>query len=150
MLHASLETRSNMPSRKRKSNDLRALCAQLYPDDGVDPREDKRRDAEYEMKPDRKMRQLCKQVSHTLQLAFGGLPQADALAGVSVVEVAPAPNAGRLRVVIAVPESIRDEDIATILQQHAGRLRAEVASAITRRRAPELTFQVVMGGGGRG
>lgn len=139
-----------MPSRKRKENDLRALCAHLYPDDGVDPREDRRRDAEYEKKPDRKIRQLCKQVERTLQLAFGALPRADALVGATVWEVTPAPNAGRLRVVISVPDPNRKDEVAAIVRRHTGRLRAEVAAAITRRRAPELTFDVMVGGGDRG
>ncbi len=139
-----------MPSHKRNEEDLRALCAQLYPDDGVDPREDKRRDAECERRTDRKLRQLCKQVAQTLQLALGGLPQADALAGMSVWDVSPAPNAGRLCVVIAVPDPGRREEIAAIMRQHSGRLRSEVASAITRSRAPELTFEVIVEGGDRG
>lgn len=136
-----------MTSHKRKTDDLRALCAHLFIDDGVDPREDKRRDATYSKKPDRKTRQLCKQVERTLHLALGTLPEAHALAGVSVLDVAPAPNAGRLRVVISVPDHSRKAEVASILQLNAGRLRAEVAAAITRRRAPELTFEVTMEGG---
>ncbi|HNQ22304.1 MAG TPA: ribosome-binding factor A [Phycisphaerae bacterium] len=136
-----------MPSRKRKRNVLRAPCAHLHADDGVDPREDKRRDAELERRPDRKLLQLCKQVAQALQLAFGELPQADALFGASVREVAPAPSAERLRAVVVTPDPARRAQIAAILQRHSGRLRAEVASAITRHRAPELTFEVVMEGG---
>ena len=139
-----------MPSRKRKEDNLRALCAHVYPDDGVDPREDKRRDAKCEKKPDRKLQQLCKQVAQTLQLALGALPQADALVGVSVRDVRPAPNAGRLCAVIAVPDPRRREEVAAIVQRHGGRLRGEVAMTITRRRAPELTFEVLVEGGHRG
>lgn len=139
-----------MSSRKRNEEDLRALCAQLYPDDGVDPREDKRGDARNERNPDRKLRQLCKQVAQTLQLALGGLPQADALVGVSVWGVSPAPNAGRLCVVIAVPDPRWREEVAAIMRRHSGRLRSEVASAITRSRTPELTFEVIVEGGDRG
>ena len=136
-----------MSSRKRKQNDLRALCAHLYPDDGVDPREDKRRDAEYETKKDWKLRQLCKQVARTLQMAIGSMPQADALAGVYVKDVRPAPNAGRLCIVMAVPDSRCQDAVAAIMRQHRGRLRSEVSSAITRRRTPELTFEVIAEGG---
>jgi hypothetical protein len=49
-----------MPSRKRRETEPRALCAQMYEDDGVDPRDDKRAHARDEGKPDRKLRQLCK------------------------------------------------------------------------------------------
>lgn len=136
-----------MHSRKRKNLNPREICAQTYPDDGVDPREDKRRDAKYERKPDRKLWQLCKQVAHALQLAFGTLPRADALVGVSVRDVRPAPNAGRLCVVIAVPDPSRREEVAEIMRRHTGRLRGEVAEAIARRRTPELTFEVIVEGG---
>jgi len=138
-----------MHSRKRKEQNLRALCARLHPDDGVDPREEKRRGAKYERKPDRKLWQLCKQVTHTLQLAFGALPEADALVGVSVRDVRPAPNAGRLCAVIVVPDPTRRKEVAAIVQQHSGRLRSEVAEAIARRRTPELTFEVIVDGGDR-
>jgi len=138
-----------MPLRKRTEDDPRALCAHLYPDDGVDPREDKRRGARYDRKPDRKIRQLCKQAARTLQLALGALPAADALVGVAVREVIPAPNAGRLFVVITVPDPRRQQEVAAIVERYGGKLRAGVAAAITRRRAPELTFEVIVEGGDR-
>lgn len=139
-----------MPSRKRAEDPRRALCAQPHPDDGVDPREDKRRDVEVEKRSDRKTRQLCKQVAQTLQLALASLPQADVFAGADVREVTPAPNAGRLRALIVVAEPARAEEVAAVVQLHSVRLRREVAAAITRRRAPELTFAVVAEGGARG
>lgn len=135
-----------MTSRKRMKSDPRALCAQLYPDDGVDPREERRRDARCNEKPDRKTRQLCKQAVRALQLALGALPRAGVLAGVFVKEATPAPHAGRLRVVVVVPDPWRREEVAAVLESCAGRLRVEVAAAITRRRAPELTFEVIAEG----
>ena len=133
-----------MSSRKRKKNDPRALCAQWYPDDGVDPRDDKRRDAEYDNKPDRKARQLCKQAARAVHLALGALPQAEALSGAYVREARPAPHAGWLCVVIVVSDARRREQVAAIVERFAGRLRAEVAAAISRRRCPELTFEVIV------
>lgn len=139
-----------MSSRKRKMEELRALCAQVHEDDGVDPRDDKRRGARTNEKPDRKTRQLCKQVTQILQLALGAIPGAELLVGVTVQDVAPAPNAGRLRVVMAAPAGASPEAIAAILERFSGRLRTEVATSITRKRAPELTFAVVVEGGGDG
>jgi ribosome-binding factor A len=130
-----------MPSPQRKRDDWRALCAHLYPDDGVDPRDEKRRHAANKPKTDRKTRQLCKQVQRTLQLALGALPPAESLIGVTVWNVTPAPNASRLHVVMAVPVPSRAAEVAAVVRHHAGRLRAEVAAAITRRRTPELTFE---------
>ena len=134
-----------MSSRKRKMDELRAVCAELHPDDGIDPREDKRAHARTDDKPDRKTRQLCKQVAQTLQLALSALPDAHRLAGVTIWAVNPAPNAGHLCVVVAAP---RDErDVLALVRRHSTRLRAEVAAAITRRRAPELSFEVIAKGG---
>jgi len=135
-----------MNSRKRRLDALRALCAELHPDDGVDPRDEKRRAARVERKNDHKVWQLCKQVAHTLHLALGALPDADALAGVIVQAVEPAPNAGRLRVTFAVADPRQIPEVSAVVERHAGRLRAEMAAAITRRRAPELVFAVVAGG----
>ena len=129
-----------MSSHERRVPDPRALCAQLFPDDGVDPREDARHAARINQKPDRKLRQLCKQVARALQLALAELPQADDLAGVSVREVTPAPDANRLCALLVAPDPARFGAVEQIVQRFAGRLRAEVAAAITRRRAPELTF----------
>lgn len=139
-----------MQSRKRDERELRALCAHLYPDDGVDPREDKRRNAGVENKSSRKLRQLCKQTARTLQLALGMLPQADALVGVHVRAVRPAPNAGRLCAVLVVPDPGHLEEVAAVVRRYNRVLRGEVASAITRRRAPELIYDVVLEGGEHG
>ena len=77
----------------------------------------------------------------------GTLPQTDVLTGVSVQKVTPAPHAGRLCVVIAVHDFRHHQKVAAIVQRHSGRLLAEVAATITRRRAPELTFEIVPEGG---
>jgi len=132
-----------MNSRKRKEEMLRALCANWHPDDGVDPREDKRRDDNNLEKPDRKLHQLCRQAQRALQLALDALPHAAAL-GLTLRDVVPAPNAGRLCVLVSVPTpALRAEAIA-LLNQRAGWLRTDVAAAVSRRRAPELTFQIVI------
>ncbi len=138
-----------MTSHKRKEYVLRAPCAQLHPDDGVNPRDDKRRDAEFMQTTDRKTRQLCKQVGQAVQLALVTLPGADEMLGVFVREVVPAPNAGRLRVVIATQNARLQPVLTEMVQYHAARLRGEVAAAISRRRTPELTFDVIVEGGGR-
>lgn len=135
-----------MPSRSRRPDSLRALCAQPAADDGVDPRDDKRRRAHELEKPDRKLRQLCKQVARTLQLTLAALPDTAACLGLQVQSVDPAPNAGRLCAVIAVADPTQRAHVETVLQHRAGDLRADVAAAITRKRAPELAFHVIVTG----
>ncbi len=137
-----------MPSRQRNEERLRALCASVGSDDGVNPREDKRRNAESGSRPDRKLRQLCRQAAHVLQLALDALPETGALAGASVRNVTPASNANRLLVSVTVPDLQQKEAVAAILTRYAGRLRSEVATAVSRRRAPELAFEVWVEGVG--
>ncbi len=142
-----------MNSRKRNAKNVRALCAQMYDDDGVDPRDDKRIDAGVgggrgDGKPDRKAMQLCKQAAVALQLALSELPEAGELAGAWVREVVPAPNTGRVRAVVVIDDASRRATVEHVLERSARRLRREVAAAITRRRAPELTFVVEVEHGG--
>lgn len=129
-----------MPSSKREAEDMRALCAHLSPDDGVAPREDKRRDAAGTEKTDRKLQQLCKQVSNGLQLV---LPSVPSLVDAGVSSVTPAPNAGRLRVVVAVPDTCDPRQVAAELEHCRGYLRREIAQVVSRRRVPELVFSII-------
>ena len=130
-----------MPSRKRNTEILRALCAQVHPDDGVDPKHQRRRSANRIGVSSRKLRQLCRQVAHALQLA---LPEVLSDCDGTLMSVDPAPNAGRLRVVIAVSATSDPQVLLERLKRQSGHLRAEVAQAVSRRRVPELTFSVVL------
>ena len=95
---------------------------------------------------DRKTVQLCGQVKDALCQIVSGLGD-DALNGLTVVSVEPAPHAGRLRVTVAA-ESPADVADLTVIRQHltraTGLIRSEVARSITRRKAPELTFDVTV------
>ncbi len=130
-----------MPSSKRDADDLRAFCAEVFEDDGVNPDEDKRRDANRARPRDRKLEQLCKQVEHALQTVFLAVQlPCDAC----ISSVVPAPNAGRLRVMVGVPADCDHAPVAAELDRCKGYLRTEVAQAISRRRAPELVFSIVI------
>lgn len=135
-----------MPNRKRDRDSLRAVCEQLFPDDGVNPKDQKRGELRKVSKPDRKLFQLCRQVARAVELGIGGLPQADALIGVTVHCVTPAPNASRLMVTAEVTDESQRLVAKSALDAYSGRLRADVASAITRKRAPELVFNVICKG----
>lgn len=131
-----------MPTPRRNLDELRQLCAQLYPDDGVNPREDKRREVQRK-KNDRKLRQLCKQVANALQLSLAELATSSTLTSADIREVQPAPNAGRLRVIVVVDNPTQLQPAQTLLERLTGRLRADVAAAISRRKTPELIFEVI-------
>lgn len=131
-----------MARRQPAQRLLRFLCAEVFPDDGVDPRLQSRNGSR---KPARKARQLCGQVADTLSYALTEQGD-DILGGLQVLDVQPAPDAGRLLVTVApLPsESFDAGEILSHLDQAAARLRCAVAAAITRRRAPALVFRIAL------
>ena len=95
---------------------------------------------------DRKSLQLCHQIFQALDEVLADCRD-DILRSLRVVAVVPAPDASRLMVTV-VPDggySVEGPAPATIvghLAKAAGHLRAEVASAITRKRTPVLSYQL--------
>ncbi|MDH5492844.1 MAG: hypothetical protein OEY14_12900 [Myxococcales bacterium] len=93
-------------------------------------------------------------------LSFALAESADeALWSLWIVEVVPAPHLGRLRVIVEAPGLGNGEAIEAALERHQealeaakGRLRAEVADAIHRKKTPTLSFELrpasAMGPGG--
>ncbi len=97
-------------------------------------------------KPDRKALQLCSQVGETIDLVLSGEFDDERLHNLRVVRVTPAPDCSRLLVTLyadLAPGTASVEEILTLLDRVAGRLRTEVALAITRRRAPRLSYQII-------
>lgn len=100
-----------------------------------------------------KSRQLCRQVQRALNLALAERGSDPGLEQLYVVDVTSDLGCGHLFVHIAVPEERSMPDVLASLQREAPRLRAQVASAICRKRAPALTFipaLVHVGNGGGG
>jgi ribosome-binding factor A len=129
------------PSRKR----LRSLCAEVHADDGSDPRVFFRKPGAAG-KPRHKALQLCRQVLEVLDGLLAEESGDEALQDLAVVEVEPAPDSARLLVTVTSRRSDVDTNPVTILSaldRASGWLRGEVASAITRRRAPVLVYRVV-------
>ena len=89
---------------------------------------------------DRKARQLCRQVQRALSLALADRQADDGLSDVFVQDVSPAPDGGHLLVHVVVPADRAVADALGALRRDLPRLRSEVAMAITRKRAPELSF----------
>jgi ribosome-binding factor A len=130
-----------MPSRKR----LRSLCAEVHPDDGSDPRVFFRKEGS-QAKIRHKARQLSRQVLEVLDSLLADHHGDDVLQDLAVVDVEPAPDAARLLVTVTPRVSDNPPDPSLILaslDRAAGWLRAEVAAAITRKRAPLLVYRVV-------
>lgn len=128
---------------RRTREQMLAHCGELREDDGVDPRELFKSEIKSN-RESRKAQQLCRQVAETLQQALGELGDA-LLQALSVVNVVPAPDASRLLVTVEYDGPIEPwsgEVVAQRLAACQGRLRTEVAAAITRRKTPALVFAV--------
>lgn len=134
-----------MKSRKRSKPDLRALCAEVHPDDGVDPRDVFSREAGSRQKVSRKDRQLCKQISQVLACALSGQCADPVLQDLRVVCVEPTSDPSRLLATVELASlggQVSVEDVLGRLKQVQGFLRSEMAASITRKRTPELGFAV--------
>ena len=135
-----------MTSRKPLGRRAPPLSSELREDDGVDPREFFRA-GKSGRKTDRKTLQLCSQVRDALNYRLSDDGGDELLALFHVADVRPAPDASQLLVVIdpaVLPETPVDaRAVLERLQNANGRLRAGVAAAITRKRAPKLLFQVL-------
>jgi ribosome-binding factor A len=136
---------------------LRSLCAEISEDDGQAAELHSRRKSRPsraqrgESKPpvgagDRKAYQLCRQVGQTLDEVLAECGNA-VLLGLRVEKVEPLPDASRLLVTVAFiddrPRKIADvAHVLDHLQRASGHLRCEVATAITRKRAPLLLYRL--------
>jgi len=97
---------------------------------------------------ERKARQFCRQVQRALNLALADRHSDDGLNDLFVEDVSPAPDCGHLLVHVVVPAQRPVAEALAALRQDAPRLRSEVAAAITRKRAPELSFVPAVPDGG--
>jgi len=95
-----------------------------------------------------KARQLCRQVQRALNLALAERGTDPNLEQVYIEDVTPAPGCGHLLVhfVSGVDQSL--PDIIASLRRETPWLRAQVAAAISRKQAPELSFVPAMHVGG--
>jgi ribosome-binding factor A len=96
---------------------------------------------------ERKARQFCRQVQRALNLALADR-HTDGLNDLFVEDVSPAPDCGHLLVHVVIPAERPVTAALSALRRDAPRLRSEVAMAITRKRAPELSFVPAFPDGG--
>jgi ribosome-binding factor A len=91
-----------------------------------------------------KTRQLCRQAQRAMNLALAEWGSDLELEQLYVNEVSPAPGCGHLLVHVVAPAGRPLGDVLTSLRHAAPRLRAQVARAICRKHAPELSFAPAM------
>lgn len=105
-------------------------------------REDNNRNSAPE--PDRKTLQLCRQVERALSLALAESHN-DLLLDLQLEGVIPLQGAGHLLVRVSTRHD-KPIEVLQALQADSPRLRTAAAESITRRKAPELSFQIVQPG----
>jgi ribosome-binding factor A len=131
-----------MTSRKPWLKNVDSLCAEVRPDDGIDPRACQPvRD-----KSHRKTYQVCKQAERTLNLRLAGNTVEPLLRELSVCAVEPYPDSSHLLVIVepmTTTVSLNKNDVLQALQRANGYLRSALATTINRKRVPQLTFQFV-------
>lgn len=131
-----------MSQRRRKADEFKHLAADSSTEDGSDPKEFHSKPWNAPKKAGRKAQQLCQQVSDALHNALAACGDV-AVQAANVLSVEPAPHTGRLRVLLSAPVDLGRTVVVEAITRAAGYLRAEVASAISRRYAPELVFEVI-------
>jgi ribosome-binding factor A len=130
-------------SRRRQTGDEFAhLAGDTGPEDGGDPKQVHARPWNAPKQAGRKAQQLCRQARDALHGALAACGDA-AVQAAAVLAVEPAPHTGRLRVLVGAPADVGRAAVEAALARAAGYLRADVASAINRRHAPELVFEVI-------
>ena len=110
--------------------------------------EDKSSQSSCDRQAERKAQQFCRQVQRALNLALADRNVGDGIDDLFVEEVLPAPDCGRLLVHVLIPAGCPVADAIGALRRDAPRLRSEVATEITRKRAPELSFVPAFPDGG--
>jgi len=123
-------------------------CAELGPEDGVDPRllnKEKWKSKKSSHVDCRKQGQLCKQVERTIALFFAGESLQQALNDLSTRDVELMPNGKTFSVVLLIPTEMSHEELADVvdaLSRVRGLIRSVVAQTIHRKRAPAIQFRI--------
>jgi hypothetical protein len=89
---------------------------------------------------ERKARQFCRQVQRALNLALADRNADDGMNDLFVDDLPPAADGGHLLVHVVVPVDRPIAEAPRALRRNAPRLRSDVAMAVTRERAPDLSF----------
>ncbi|MFO0942108.1 MAG: hypothetical protein U0930_15320 [Pirellulales bacterium] len=95
---------------------------------------------------DRNALQLCRQIQRELTLILSGELDDDRVRDLMVLSVSPYPHTNLLLVTLQAGQVCTQEellDLDAALLHHKHLIRSEVASAINRKKTPDLTFRVI-------
>jgi len=135
------EAKTLMSRKRQKPVDWTTLAGDLGSEDGSDPKQFHAKPWDAPKQAGRKSLQLCTQVKHALHGSLAACAD-PVLQALTVLSVEPAPHTGRLLVILSADDPDRSA-VEASLTRATGFLRSEVASAIRRRHAPELVFEVL-------
>jgi len=93
-------------------------------------------------KYDVKALRLCRQVLEALQAGLSGECADEVLQQVSVCSVDPSTESSRLIVTVSVPDAVNPAEALARLEGARGMLRSLVASAVHRKKVPDLAFRL--------
>lgn len=133
-----------MNSKLRLTDETKLLCAELTPDDGIDPRKYFSRKSK--TSSNRKTYQLCKEIELTLNLTLAGELADPALSSLVIAKVEPIPESGDFLVIFEWRQNTRDfqfEEVMFSIKKASGFLRSEVAKSINRKRVPQLSYRLL-------
>ncbi len=99
-------------------------------------------DSGYRAHPDKKTQQLCRQIHRRLDLAIGELED-PVFHGLWVHRVTPQAGGRALLVHVITADADQIREVSRHLEAARSHLRSEVASAIHRKRTPQLQFVVL-------
>jgi len=124
-----------MTTDRRLLARMRELCAELGPDDGIDPRTLKKSDSSTPTH-----HRLAGQVARAVRQALASSDDPVLLA-VWVARALPDPDATRFRIDVGLMDPGIDEQLALQrLRAAKGWVRSEVARIVNRRKTPNLRF----------
>lgn len=137
---------SSTSSHFRRRREIESIVAEIRPDDGVDPREEKRKRLRMNSpnKMDLASERLRSQIFDALRLST--LLADVGLEDFTFAGVTPTGRGGRFVVDVCHVDAdakYESRDIEDILQENKGLFRTEVSQFVNRRKAPELRFRVL-------
>lgn len=118
-------------------------CAEIGPEDGIDPRHLSKQHKDSKRR--HKDMQLCKRAKRTADLVFAGETLNQLLRELVVDRVELSANGNQLLMTVLVEPNLPPEQtvsIADALTHVKGYVRAAVAQAIERKRVPAIRFRI--------
>jgi ribosome-binding factor A len=132
-------------SHKGSQFDLRSLCAEVRPEDGLPPHRTKTNAAKAPHVIAARQQQYCKAVLQALDAGLANVCGDHRLKHLLIQSVQVMPHGSKLLVLVETPDQPTSAaaEIETALQRASGLLRSIVAGEIQRKRTPALVFRVV-------